>query len=169
MSLKRRRSWTADSFCGSNADHSYLDKVPIFLGTGSKQQRARRRRRAVSAAFPAAGAHLRSSSIPAPAVPPRKSPVQGGLAFSQRNRRHRVRHSADPGNSQLLNVQCRWSEQPETGKVPPPKVRPVLPRGSVIKENSTRLAARGASPQSPQAVYRDSVGGDTNNEFHGKH
>ena len=51
------------------------------LGTGSKQRRVRRRRRAVSATYLPAGAHLRSLSVLAPSIHSRRSPEQGGLSF----------------------------------------------------------------------------------------
>ena len=52
-------------------------------------------------------------------------------------------------------------------KVPPPEVRPELPRCSVIKENLTRRAALGPSHAgcTDSVSHRNSIRGDTNSNF----
>ena len=62
MPRKRRRNWTGDAFCRQDADHSFMLRARdrLSLGAGSKQRRARCRRRAVPAAFSSAGDDLRS-------------------------------------------------------------------------------------------------------------
>ena len=92
MPWKRRRSRTGDTFCRQDADHSLMDG-------------------AVPAAFSFAGAYLRSLSIPASAMPPRKPHVQRGLAFSKRECRLRVCDFADLRGCRLFKVQRLRSDQ----------------------------------------------------------
>ena len=71
-----------------------------------KERRTRRRRCVIPAAVPTSGTHLCSLSVPALPSHSWEFSHQIRLAFSQENRRHRVRHVADPDHGQLLIA--RW-------------------------------------------------------------
>ena len=98
MPWKRRTSWAADAFC---------ERSTFFGCPGPKQGRARCGRRAVSAAF----FFSRSPSF-THCPHQSRSPIRGNFLDRsdwlslRRNRRPRVRHLADLGNSQLL---IAWS------------------------------------------------------------
>ena len=98
MPWKRRTSWAADAFC---------ERSTFFGCPGPKQGRARCGRRAVSAAF----FFSRSPSF-THCPHQSRSPIRGNFLDRsdwlslRRNRRRRVRHLADLGNSQLLIAWC---------------------------------------------------------------
>ena len=120
MPWKRRRSWTEDTFCRQDADHSFTGlseqgidlpwmPVPnnaIEVTTCSTQTRCRSNRVFLLQLLIFAHClYLHQPCLPT---------VQSGLAFSERDCRDcrlRLCHSADPGDCQHSNVQQRRAEQ----------------------------------------------------------
>ena len=73
---------------------------------GVEKRRIRCKRCAIPVAVLTPRAYLCSLSTSASLTHPRKHSVPSRLALSQRNRRHRVRHLADPDNGQILIAWC---------------------------------------------------------------
>ena len=98
---------------GTGASQQILLAARGKSATQSAREKERRIRRVgcvIPAAVPTSGTHLCSLSAPASPSHSWELAHQNRLAFSRANRRHRVRHPADPDHSQFTDREAVATE-----------------------------------------------------------